>query len=314
MKIAIIGAGALGGVYATRLASVADVYLCTHHTPQAEKINRDGLHWIDIAGQAHTSFVHAVSSQDAALPLAEVIFICTKINGTREAAQTAARMLAEDGLVVTLQNGLGNLEQIAEIVGSAHVTAGTTTQAATLRDNGEIVNAGEGPTTLAPVPGFPEQKTKLAALAEVFEQASMPVQIEDNLPLVLWKKLLINVGLNALTALLRVQNGIILTEPACEVLFNQAVDEALHVAAALGIPFEHDAEVLRMRALCAQCGSNRSSKLQDILRGRATEIDAINGAVVAKGREVGVPTPVNQLLAQLIKGLEATAALRINTL
>lgn len=314
MKIAIIGAGALGGVYAARLASVADVCLCTHHKPQAKKINRDGLRWIDIAGQAHTTRVHAVSSQDTVAAPADVIFICTKINGTREAAQTAARMLAEDGLVITLQNGLGNLEQITEFIDPALVTAGTSTQAATLLDNGEIVNAGEGPTTLAPAPGFPDQKTKLAAIAEIFLQASMPVQIENNLPLVLWKKLLINVGLNALTALLRVQNGIILAEPACEVLFNQAVDEALHVAAALGVPFDHDAEILRMRKLCEQCGSNRSSMLQDILRGRTTEIDAINGAVVAKGREVGVPTPVNQLLTQLIKAMEATAESRINSL
>ena len=157
----------------------------------------------------------------------------------------------------------------------------------------------------------PEQFIRVAAIVALFNLAGIDTRIVEEAEPLIWSKLIVNVGINALTALLRVPNGILAQIPECEGLMAQAVDEAVAVARALHINLAYDQQKDRVKHVCALTSENRASMLQDILRGAPTEIDVINGAIVAKGREVGVPTPVNMLLTQLIKALEATAPYRI---
>jgi 2-dehydropantoate 2-reductase len=194
------------------------------------------------------------------------------------------------------------------VVGEKRAYAGITSQAATLLAPGQVRHAGCGPTVLAAGRG---QAEKIAIIAGLFNRAGIHTRIDEDGEALLWSKLIVNVGINALTALLRVPNGILVQIPECELLMTQAVDEAVAVAGALRVNLASEAQAERVRQVCTLTSANRASMLQDVLRGAPTEIDVINGAVVAKGREVGVPTPVNVLLTQLIKALEATASHRI---
>jgi len=308
MEILILGAGAMGSLFGALLAPLAEVCLFTTNAGHARAINREGLTLTGMDGTVRRFGIRVLTDGSHYGGKADLILLCTKARSTGEAAATAQRLVAEDGLVLTLQNGLGNLERIVAVVGAERAAAGTTAQAATLLAPGHVRHAGRGPTVLAADLG---QLSAITAIAELFNRAGIDTQIVEDGDALLWSKLIVNVGINALTALLRVPNGVLAQVPECEQLMAQAVDEAVAVARALQINLGGETQLERVRQVCALTSANRASMLQDILRGAPTEIDVINGAVVAKGLEVGVPTPVNLLLTQLVKALEATATHRI---
>lgn len=311
MEILIIGAGAMGGLFGALLAPFARVRLYTTNAEHARTINRDGLLLAGMDGVARRASVAALTDPAQSDQPADFVLICTKAGSTEAAAQTAQRLLAEDGLALTLQNGLGNLERIAAVVGHSRAAAGVTAQAATLLGPGRVRHAGVGPTVLAAAPGQSGQSGRLAAVAALFNRAAIETRIAEDGEALLWSKLIVNVGINALTALLRIPNGALVQFPECERIMGEAVAEAVAVARALGVNLAPEDPLDRVRQVCALTGANRSSMLQDILRGSSTEIDVINGAVVARGREVGVAAPVNALLVQLIHALEAAASQRV---
>lgn len=308
MEILIIGAGALGCLFAALLASHASVHLYTTNTAHAHAINDNGLLFTEMDDGQRRLTIPALTDPARYGRRADLILLCTKARSTEAAAATARQLLADNGLVLTLQNGLGNLEKIAAAVGPERAAAGITAQGATLLAPGQIRHAGNGATVLAA--GF-GQSASIAAIAELFNCAGIETCTSNDVNALLWSKLIINVGINALTALLRVPNGLLAEVNECRDLMAEAVAEAEAVARALHIDLDYGHQLDRVRQVCVQTRANRSSMLQDILRGAPTEIDVINGAVVAKGREVGVVTPVNLLLTRLVKALEATATQRI---
>jgi 2-dehydropantoate 2-reductase len=308
MEILIIGAGAMGGLFAALLAPRAEVTLCTTNAEHAAIIRRHGLTVTSMVGTTHRRAIRIVQGSDCGAAAADLVIICTKARATSDAARTALMVLRETGLVLTLQNGLGNLERIASVVGASRAVAGITAQAATLISPGHVRHAGDGPTRLAVGPG---QSSRVEAIASLFNRAGIETSISDDVDSLLWSKLIVNVGINGLAALLRVPNGVLAQVPECEELMVRAVEEAVAVARALGVDLPPGNQVDRVRQVCVQTSENQASMLQDILRGRATEIDVINGAIVAKGKEAGVATPVNLLITQLIKALDATTEQRI---
>jgi 2-dehydropantoate 2-reductase len=311
LEILIIGAGAMGGLFGALLAPFAPVRLYTTNAEHARTINRDGLLLAGMDGVARRATVTVLTDSAQSDRPADLVLICTKAGSTEAAAQTAQTLLAAEGLALTLQNGLGNLERIAAVVGPSRAAAGVTAQAATLLGPGRVRRAGVGPTVLAAAPGQSGQSVRLAAVAALFNRAAIETRIADDGEALLWSKLIVNVGINALTALLRIPNGALGQFPQCERIMGEAVAEAVAVARALGVNLAPEDQLDRVRQVCAFTGGNRSSMLQDILRGSPTEIDVINGAVVARGRAVGVAAPVNALLVQLIHALEATASQRV---
>jgi len=308
MEILIIGAGAIGGLFAALLAPWAAVTLLTTNPDHAAAIDRQGLTVLGLDGAMLRRQMVILTDPDQYQRRADLVLVCTKARATGQAARAALPLLVSDGLVLTLQNGLGNLEQIAAVVGAGRAAAGITAQAATLVAPGQVRHAGSGPTVLASGPG---QGARVAAIAALFNRAAIDTRVVGDVDGLLWSKLIVNVGINALTALLRVANGTLAQVPECELLMDQAVDEALAVARAQGIELEYDRQRQRVRQVCALTAANQSSMLQDILRGAPTEIEVINGAIVSRGLVAGIPTPVNRLLTQAIKALEATAAHRL---
>jgi 2-dehydropantoate 2-reductase len=309
METLIIGAGAMGGLFATLLAPLVPTSLFTTNAEHAEAINLAGLSLTGLDGRIRRTPARALTDPRQYGRCADLVILCTKARATGQASEVARQLLAGDGLVLTLQNGLGNLEHIQAAVGVSRAAAGITAQAATLLGPGQVRHAGSGPTVLAAGPG---QGKKIAAIAALFNQAGIPTTVTADGEALLWSKLIINVGINALTALLRIPNGTLIQLPECESIMTQAVAEAVAVARTMGIRLPEGEPLEKVRQVCEVTSSNQSSMLQDIMKGRPTEIDVINGAIVRKGAENGVPTPVNHMLTQLIKALEASAPHRIS--
>jgi 2-dehydropantoate 2-reductase len=306
MEIAVVGPGALGCAVAARLWLAGRKVCLVDYRPQrAAALRHRGIIFREPQGPAQTLAVPVVLP--SALQPVEVVILTVKSHQTRDAAAFLPRFLAPQGVVLTLQNGLGNVETLARVLGPERLLAGVSILGITRVGEGEVVLAGLGPTWIGAPPGSQVSGDKIRRLAETFRQAGLPCEVREDIEAALWEKLLVNVGINPLTALLRVRNGGLLElRPAWDLAVTAAA-EARRVAAAAGLSLTVDPET-RLREVCTATSANRSSMLQDILAGRRTEIDALNGEVVRRGAALGIPTPVNACLTALIKALEALAA------
>jgi 2-dehydropantoate 2-reductase len=206
-------------------------------------------------------------------------------------------------MALSLQNGIGNLEQMAEFVGLERLLAGVIIAGVTLLDWGRIRPAGQGPIILGIPPGSQVRPAELQSLLGLFNQAGFVCREAGDIIGALWDKLMLNIGINPLTALIRVANGDLLTVPEAWDLAAAAVQEGAAVARALNITLSAD-PLARLRQVCQATAANHSSMLQDVLAGRPTEIAALNGQIVTKGQDRGIPTPINAILTQLIRAVE----------
>jgi 2-dehydropantoate 2-reductase len=318
MKIGIIGAGAMGSLLGFYLCERAEVWLLDPWREHVAAINAGGLRR-ELNGAEETRRPRA-TTDPAAIGACDVVLVLVKAQQTAWAT-TQARLLLSDqrpmtndqttsslvggrwSVVVTLQNGVGNRELLAEALGADRVGQGVTALGATLLGPGRVRHAGHGPTVFGTAP----DRAGMAALADLFGACGLPAELADDLDALVWGKLVVNVGINALTALLRVPNGALADSPSARELLAEAVAEAVAVAAARGTRLPYDDPLAHVLAVAQATGANRSSMLQDVLRGSPTEIATINGAVVREGQRLGVPTPVNRVLAALVGALDATA-------
>jgi 2-dehydropantoate 2-reductase len=207
--------------------------------------------------------------------------------------------LADDGIAVSLQNGFGNREILEAALGAPRVSLGVTTIGATLLGPGKVRPGGAGVITL-------EDDRRLDALVHLLKTAGFSVNLVPDAKTILWGKLVINAAINPLSALLEVPNGTLLERPTARQLMSQAATEAAEVACAMGVQLPYPYPVAAVEDIAARTSANYSSMLQDIRRGAPTEINAISGAIVRFGQQVGVPTPVTRLLWQLVNAKEGT--------
>lgn len=305
MHVAIVGAGAIGGVIGFHLAGVAEVTLVD---PWAEHVAAIAAHGLTCErdGSVETRAVRATGDPDEAAP-ADVAIVLVKARQTPWAAEACRRLLAPDGVAYTLQNGVGNRELLAAALGEGRAGQGVTALGGTLLGPGRVRHAGEGPTTIGAAP----DPARAEALAGLFAAAGMPAAVSENIEGLVWGKLVVNAGINALTALLRVPNGALAEAPAARALLEAAAAEAAAIAAARGVTLPYDDPAAHALAVARATAANHSSMLQDALRGAPTEAATINGAVAREGARLGVPTPLNAALAALVAALEETAGRRV---
>lgn len=310
MNIAIIGPGALGSLLAARLfAAGEDVRLVDHRPERARLLKERGLAFTDLDGTS--TILPVPAALPGELEPAQFTLITVKAHQTRDAAWHLPALMAAGGLALTLQNGLGNWEQMATVVGPARLLAGVTFVGATRPRDGEVIFAGRGATVIGAPPGSQVTPEEMAQVAEVFQRGGLPCQVRENIEAVLWEKLVVNVGINPLTAILRAPNGVLAKIPEAWELAVAAAQEAAAVAAISGFHLNIDPEA-RLREVCIATAKNHSSMLQDVLAGRPTEIDALNTQVSLRGRALRVATPVNDLLTRLIRALTCASSLSPN--
>lgn len=298
----------MGGLFGALLSRVALTTLLDTNRHQVEAINTEGLQISDVVGRNKVYRVPAISSPKQYAAKADLAIVFTKCLNTKAAAQTTALLLKEDGAALTLQNGLGNKEHLIQALGTDRVMAGVTSEAATTLKPGYIKHAGTGITTIG---GSSALGSMIQTTAACLREAGLQVQCSDSIDTEIWGKLIINVGINALAAILRVPNGILGITPEAKAIMKQVVTEAVSVATALNIPLPYSQPMHQVLEVCEKTSANRASMLQDILANRVTEIDAINGAIVTLGGKTGIATPANSFITQTIKAMQATVAHRI---
>ena len=303
MKIAILGAGAMGCLYGTMLSEAGEsVWLLDVWEEHVRVIQQWGLTISSPAGERAVPMKATTDPRE--IGKAELVIVFVKSYSTREAMSGALFLLGAETMVLTVQNGLGNIEQLAEVAGERRIIAGTSGFGATMLAPGHIRHAGTGATTIGELSGV--KTARIEKLYAVLNNAGLNPVLAENLQGIIWGKLLVNVGINPLTALARVKNGQILEIPELAGLMEKAVSEALAVARRKGIALVPAGDTLEhVREVIRNTKDNISSMRQDVEKGKRTEIDFINGAVVREGAACGVPTPVNFALTSLIKGWEA---------
>ena len=303
MKVAVIGAGAMGSLFGALLAEGGhEVWLCDIWQDHIEALKQNGLK-IEWEGQIRNVRLNA-TSDPRQIGESELVLIFVKSTQTKSAAESAALLTGPNGWVMTLQNGMGNAEIIAEHTPPSRILAGTTAHGATMLGAGSIRHAGAGPTTVGMWAGGEKEFQIARKIADQFTQAGIEATAVEAVRPVIWDKLLVNVGINAITALTGIKNGQILDLELTRELSRAAVEEAAAVAQAQGIEIRKDptAHVFQVAAATA---ANRSSMGQDVDHHRPTEINAINGFVAREADRMGFAAPVNRTLTALVETMEA---------
>ena len=302
MKIAVVGAGAMGSLFGALLAEAGnEVWLYDVWLEHVQTINQAGLR-IEREGKTRTVDIRATDDPEQ-IGRAELVIIFVKSSRTSSAAETAQTIAGSDGSVMTLQNGMGNADVLAELIEPERILAGTTSHGATMLGPGSIRHAGSGPTTIGPWAQGEGGVQRAGQFAEFFNRAGIKTDSVADVRSVVWNKLLINIGINAITALTNIKNGQILDLEITRELSRAAVNEAINVARELNIKI-HDEAVDIVFKVAEATALNRSSMGQDVDSLRQTEITAINGFIVREAKRLGLEAPVNFALTALVQTLE----------
>ena len=302
MKIAVVGAGAMGSLFGGLLAEAGnEVWLYDVWKAHVDAVKADGLE-IEREGRSRSVDIHATTNP-LEIGQVELVIIFVKSTQTQKAAQTTGLLADTQGFVLTLQNGMGNADAIATVIDPNRVLAGTTSHGATLLGPGRIRHAGSGPTVMGLWSHSDTGFKRARKFALVLSSAGFETQVTEDVRHIIWDKLLVNIGINAITALTGTKNGEILDLEATRELSRAAVAEAVCVAEAQGIEVRQD-PVGHVFKIAAATAINRSSMGQDVDNRRLTEIDAINGFIVREARRLGLEAPVNQTLTALIETLQ----------
>lgn len=304
MKIVLVGPGALGLLWAGFLASRTDheLWLLGRQPERAARLAATGLRLTD--GEQELLVPVKVTAQPESIGTAELLVFCVKSHQFPAALAQTAALQQEGGLLIALQNGIAHLDHLVALPPTRLWAVGTTAQGATLLAPNHVKHGGNGPTKLGFLsPPSPRGEELLAETATIFTRAGLPTAISPDIVADLWAKLLVNVGINALTALHDCPNGQLAAIPEAAAMLEAAVQEAAAVATAKGITLRAE-PVAACWAVCRSTAANLSSMLQDLRAGRPTEINAINGAIVREGEKLGIPTPANLALFQAVSARE----------
>src|SRR6267154_1655516 len=301
-KIAVVGAGAVGGYFGGMLARVGAPVTFIGRPAFVEAVQKDGL-LLDT-----TQFkerVRATASADLATArTAEIILFSVKTTDTATTAKELASLIAPNAILVSMQNGVDNAEQIHAASG-LNALAAVVYVAASVPAPGSVKHVGRGDLVLGP------ENPSTRRVADIFTRANVPCRLSENITGELWTKLVWNCALNALSALGKVTYGEILASSDAKQLVETTVYEVLAVARASGIQpaglEDPKAALAGAYKVAEQMAATRSSTAQDMMRNKKTEIDSLNGFIVRRGRELNIPVPANHALFTLIKLAEGNS-------
>jgi 2-dehydropantoate 2-reductase len=299
MDILIVGTGALATLFAARLTEAGhSATMLGAWKAGLDALRSNGARIVNADGTESAYKVHVADDPRGCKDVKQAL-VLVKAWQTEIIADQLKECLAEDGLVVTLQNGLGNYETLTRRLGPARVALGVTTTGATLLGPGSVRAGGEGVISI-------ERHQAIGPMEEALKSARFNVQLVDDAQSLVWGKLVINAAINPLTALLGVPNGELLEKPSAREVMSALAHEVADVAMAEHIRLPFSDPVKAAEEVARKTSANHSSMLQDIQRGAPTEIDAICGAVVGIGRRHNVGTPANWACWHLVKAMAHT--------
>jgi len=306
LRVAVLGTGAMGAIFGAALArSGAELICFDHRADVIEAIARDGLR---VDGALGTRRLRPRATLEAgAIGPVDLVLVTVDSGATAQAAEAAATCLRPEGFALTLQNGIGNVEQLVARLGAARVAAGITYNSGAGAGPGHAVHTNVGHTVIGEAAGG--TSARLRDIAERFTSQSLPTTLDDAVLGHVWSKFVHNCAINPIAAITGLRPGEIARTPAAAELLDRALDEILAVVDAEGIVLpESDARAL-IRDHCWE-RYNRPSMLQHLLAGRRTEIDALNGALLRHAAARGVPAPVNTAIVLAVRALEAAGGTR----
>ena len=308
MKIAVVGAGAMGGSYGGLMAAAgADVRLIDNRAEHVAAIRANGLR-VDGALGDRTVRIPAAEAPEPG-ETADVVIVFTDTNNTRAAAETAAGMLAAGGYAVTFQNGVGNVETLQEVVGSERVLGGSSMCSAASIGPGHVRLTHLRATAIGEIDGA--ARPRADALVRALEAAGLPVERAPDVMGRIWQKFVVNCAVNALAATTGLRPGEFSRLPETAAFQARLLDEVMAVIDAKGVALPNPDIANTLRAGVRK-SFNLPSMLQHVRAGRRTEIDSLNGALVREAHALGVPVPANEALVALLKGRELAQMRAVN--
>ena len=233
----------------------------------------------------------------------DAVFICVKSYDTENALKNIKDLLKDDTFVISLQDGLGNLQMLHEYVDSSSMLGGITSQRATLIEDGYVKHTDKGDTVIGQESG--KVLGGIREISSLLNKANFPTKVTKDINSAIWSKLIISVGIDALSAITRLRNGALVKNEYTREIMRRAVSEAVKVAKRKRVKLAYDDPIQKVEAVCKATADNTSSMLEDVLSRKQTEIDSINGAIIRQAKSLNIKTPTNEMLTELIKAIES---------
>lgn len=301
MKIAVIGAGAMGCFFGSIFAPKNEVIFLDSFQKQIDAINTNGVTVEEYDGTSHNhKNVKAYKSGEYNENV-DIVVVLVKSTMTKEALEANKNLFKDDTIVLTLQNGAGNDRKISEFVNKENIIIGTTTNNCTNLGNATTRHNGPGSITIG---SNYNRNDFLAKLEAIFKEANTEIIVSNDIQRVLWTKILVNLSINSFTALIQTPIGYMVKNDYAWNFAKRLIYEAVEVAEADGTYFDRREALEMVRKVTIDAGNGYSSMYQDRMHKVKMEIDSINGAIVEQAKQYGVPTPYNSLVVDLIHAVE----------
>jgi 2-dehydropantoate 2-reductase len=306
MKILIVGCGAIGKLFGFKLAKGGhDVIFIDRNPEVVKEINLNGIRVtrLDAAETDTDSLVRVQAITDgASVDFCDLCILAVKGYSTAPATKSIRHLTSRQSTFLTIQTGLGNIETMAEIIDRSNILGGVTYLGATSLSGSRIRHAGVGPTLVGELEGSITERAN--RVKEAFDASGIQTEVSDNVVGHIWSKTLVYSAINPLTAILRLKNGQLIQKMESIALAKCLIDEGKLVAQVYGVQLPEADPYDLLLEVCHNTAENLSPMLQDILNNRATEVEALNGAIHAMGKLRGISTPLHQGITELIHLLE----------
>ena len=296
MNIVVLGAGAIGSLFGALLSKKNNVVLIGRSS-HVNAINKNGL---SIDGKTQLNVKISAKDSVNSVPFSvDLLIVTVKSYDTKSAVDQARKIINDETVVLSLQNGLDNIKAIKHVVERRQIIAGVTTHGAFFSKPGCIKHTGVGKTVLGELDD--ESSERIKNIETVFESVGIKTVVSENIIKEIWIKAIINSCINPLTAFFGCNNGYLLENPILEKIVENVCEESTSVANAYGIKLSYQDMVNKTKEVILETSENYSSMLQSVRKGKKTEIDSINGALVNSGRTYSIDVPLNEILVSLVK-------------
>ena len=306
MKITIVGAGGIGRFFGGMLGRGGHEIVFLEKDPQIVSVlNEKGIQFIELGDKTSDVYLTAdvrATTAPGALENCDLIILAVKGYTTAAATKSIAHLITDHTPILTVQTGIGNIETMSKITSQENIVGGVTYHGATSLHGSKVRHAGSGETLIGELNGGKTER--VAHLTEAFNSSGIQTKLSENIEGDIWAKALVYSAINPLTAILRLKNGQLIEKMESIAVAKRLIDEGKLVAHELAVQLPQLDLYDRLLEVCNKTAENLSPMLQDILNGRTTEIDALNGAIYSMGKLKGVPAPVHQTMTELVRLLE----------